>query len=529
MISVQKTKVQAELPAKRTTAILAGLQLMLLLAAVDQTIISTAMPKIVAQLGGFDRYAWATTAYLLTSTVSIPVFGRLSDLYGRKNFLLAGVLLFIVASSLCALAGLNPAGNFAQLDSMNQFIAARAVQGLGAGIMLGLCFSVVGDLFPAAERGKYQGHFAAVFALASVVGPTLGGWVSDHYSWRWLFFSNIPIGLAAILVFNSAFPSDKKSPANNDFDFGGIGLFICAFGPLLVALSLAPKLGWLNPVVVTVFGAGVAVLVWFLLYESRRTDPFIKIPLLCRPVVALSCISVFVTGIGMFGSVMLLPIFFQSVLGFSAAKSGALLSPLIIIVAASSIVGGYWMSKKKTYKPICLTGMFCIAAGNLLLSRIGADTDLIYIFANMFVVGIGLGLLLPIYTIVIQNAVPEEDIGSVTGFSQFFRSVGGTAGVAVFGTLMLSLYEWGLQKSTLPAVSDAAIRLIHNPLEPGKLRHSLEQIVPSASQLADLFHVVKESLIGSVDIIFLAYGLVAAVTMAANFCLAELPLRQSSK
>ena len=455
MTSAPKIKVRSELPAFSKTAVLTGLQLMLLLAAIDQTIISTAMPKIVAQLGGFDRYAWATTTYLLTSTVSIPVFGRLSDIYGRKLLLIGGVVIFVLASALCAVAGAY--GGLGPFDSMGQFIAARTIQGLGAGIMLGLCFSVVGDLFPAAERGKYQGHFAAVFALASVVGPTLGGWVSDHYSWRWLFFSNIPIGLTAIAVFNAAFPSDKKTPTGKDsFDFAGIGLFIAAFGPLLVALSLTPRWGWLHPVVVTTFCAGALMVAWFLHYESKLKDPFIKIHLLFHPVVLLSCTSVFVTGIGMFGSIMLLPIFFQSVLSFSAAKSGALLSPLIVVVAGASVLGGYWMSKKKTYKKICLVGLACITAGSLLLARITSSTELTYILANMLVVGFGLGLLLPIYTVVIQNAVPEKDIGSVTGFSQFFRSVGGTAGVAVFGTLMLALYQWGLKKAALPAVSPAA-------------------------------------------------------------------------
>ena len=207
------------------------------------------------------------------------------------------------------------------MDSMSHSSLSHSA-GAGSRNNDGVVLSVVGDLFPAAERGKYQGHFAAVFALASVVGPTLGGWISDHYSWRWLFFSNIPIGLAAILIFNYAFPSDKRTPTANQFDFGGILLFVFAFGPILVALSLAPEWGWLNAAVVTIFSAGVALLAWFLFYEFRRPDPFIQVQLLFRPVVALSCASVFVTGIGMFGSIMLLPLFFESVLGFTAAKAG---------------------------------------------------------------------------------------------------------------------------------------------------------------------------------------------------------------
>lgn len=528
-IMISEQKIEAGKKADRKinfAAIIFGLQLMLLLAAIDQTIISTAMPRIVTSLGGFDRYAWATSAYLLTSTISIPVFGRLSDIFGRKQLLIAGVLLFVFASTLCGCAGLVSFG--AIIDPMNQFIITRALQGLGAGIVLGLCFSVVGDLFPAAERGKYQGHFAAVFALASIVGPTLGGYVSDHHSWRWLFFMNIPIGLLAVIVFHLAFPSDRKTASGNKLDWPGVLLFIGSFVPLLLGLSWTGSLGWGSlPVIgamVTAAGMGVK----FVRYELRTANPFMDVRLFANRVVTISCLSVFVTGIGMFGSVMLLPIFFQSVVGMSAAKSGTLLTPLIVVVAITSIVGGYWMSKSKRYKPVIYSGLTCMTVGTFMLARIEPASSIPYMLFNMILVGAGLGLLLPIYTVVIQNAVSESDIGAVTGFSQFFRSVGGTTGVAVFGTLMLALYQARLKLSSdaIAALSPAAQLLLHNPLETSKLNKGLEIQNYSKEQIFSTLSIVKDSLVYSIDTIFLLYGLLLTITLIATLFLAELPLRE---
>ncbi|MBS1953014.1 MAG: MFS transporter [Cyanobacteria bacterium SZAS-4] len=527
MISEQKTETtRLNNPKQNTGAIIFGLQLMLLLAAIDQTIISTAMPKIVTNLGGFDRYAWATSAYLLTSTISIPVFGRLSDIYGRKQLLIAGVLLFIVASTLCGCAGEAVLGSV--FDPMNQFIVARAFQGLGAGIVLGLCFSVVGDLFPAAERGKYQGHFAAVFALASVVGPTLGGYISDHHSWRWLFFMNIPIGLIAVLVFNHAFPSDKKSGPQNSLDYPGILLFIGSFVPLLLGLSWTGTSGWLSLPVLGAMLTAAGMTTRFVMRELKSANPFMDVRLFTNRVVTISCLSVFVTGIGMFGSVMLLPIFFQSVVGMSAAKSGTLLTPLIVVVAVTSIIGGYWMSKSKKYKAIIFSGLSCMTIGTFLLARIDSTSSITYMLTNMLLVGAGLGLLLPIYTVVIQNAVEEKDIGAVTGFSQFFRSVGGTTGVAVFGTLMLALYEDGLKLSSdsVTSLAPAAQSLLHNPLETVKLQHGLELLNVSAQEIDSIMQAVKGALVHSIDTIFFLYGLLLTATLIATLFLAELPLRE---
>lgn len=245
-------------------------------------------------------------------------------------------------------------------------------------------------------------------------------------------------------------------------------------------------------------------------------------------VVTISCLSVFVTGIGMFGSVMLLPIFFQSVVGMTAAKSGTLLTPLIVVVAVTSIIGGYWMSKSKKYKAIIFSGLSCMAVGTFLLSRIDTTSSIAYMLTNMLLVGAGLGLLLPIYTVVIQNAVAEKDIGAVTGFSQFFRSVGGTTGVAIFGTLMLALYEEGLKhgSESVKLLTPAGQALLHNPLETVKLHHGLELLKISAQETDAIMQAVKGALVHSIDTIFFLYGLLLTATLIATLFLAELPLRE---
>ncbi|HEY9677982.1 MAG TPA: MDR family MFS transporter [Drouetiella sp.] len=527
MISEQKTDAIAVSPPRlNTTAIVFGLQLMLLLAAIDQTIISTAMPRIVTALGGFDRYAWATSSYLLTSTISIPIFGRLSDIYGRKRMLIGSVVLFVAASLLCALAG--GLGLNALIDPMNQFVVARALQGLGAGIILGLCFTVVADLFPAAERGKYQGHFAAVFALSSIVGPTLGGYVSDKFDWRWLFYMNLPIGLIAALVFNAAYPADARGKTEAKLDSTGILLFIGSFAPLLLGLGWTRTQGWTSIPVLGAFLTSIAMLVKFVRHELKSSDPFMDVKLFANPVVTISCLSVFVTGIGMFGSIMLLPIFFQSVVGMTAAKSGALLTPLIVTVAVTSIVGGYWMAKSKKYKVILLTGLSLMTGGTFMLARMDTHSSIPYMLSNMLLVGAGLGLLLPIYTVVIQNSVAEKDVGAVTGFSQFFRSVGGTTGVAVFGTLMLALYSDGLKKNPATSAVNSSIQaILLNPLEPAKLHKGLELASLSQEQMNTILSAVKDTLVQSIDTIFILYGLLLAATIIANLFLAELRLREN--
>ncbi|HEY9774955.1 MAG TPA: MDR family MFS transporter [Planktothrix sp.] len=509
------------LTRKQFAGTILGLQLILLLAALDQTIITTAMPRIVADLGGFTEYAWATTSYLLTSTIAVPVFGRLSDIYGRKPLLLGGTALFVVASVFCGCAGWTSA-----IDSMTALIIARAFQGLGGGIMLGLIFTVIADMLAPADRGRYQGHFAAVFALASIAGPTLGGWVADQLSWRWLFFINVPVGALAMLVFWRSFPGALVKKQQIDLDIAGIAAFCATLVPLLLGLSWLSQYTWSSPQLFITLPFAALMCCAFIFIELKARDPLLPLSLFSRSVMAICSISLFVTGIGMFGSVLLIPLFLQSVVGVSAALSGALLSPLIITVAVASVIGGLILSRKKQYKALILFSLLLQTVGTFQLSKISAESHLTYILAFMLVVGAGMGLLLPVYTIVIQNSVAQEEVGTVTGFSQFFRSIGGTVGVALFGSLMLGSYHHELNKLLPPSLPPQTLAALANPLAPAKMKAQLMAIDPHVA--ATLFDHVRQALVVSIDGVFSIYAGALAITLILTLWLEEKPLRSAN-
>jgi EmrB/QacA subfamily drug resistance transporter len=530
---VPMTEVQTEpklvtLTPRQFALTIVGLQLILLLAALDQTIITTAMPRIITELGGFTRYAWATTSYLLTSTIAVPIFGKLSDQFGRKPLLLCGVGLFVVASIFCGAAGWMDLG---PLDGMNQLILARAVQGLGGGVMLGLIFIIIADILSPADRGRYQGHFAAVFAVASIFGPALGGWIADKLTWRWLFFINLPLGALAMLVLYLVFPAVKPAGTGDKIDWLGITVFSGTLLPLLLGLSWMAEYGWTGlPVVLCLLTAAVMGFT-LVVVELRAPNPLMPLMLFTQPLLAISSFSLFVTGIGMFGSVLLIPLFLQSVIGVSAAVSGALLTPLILTVAVTSIISGLILSKTKRYKSLVLFALLLMTVGVFHLARIDASSPLTLIIAYMLVVGVGMGLLLPVYTIVIQNAVPHDRIGTVTGFSQFFRSIGGTIGVALFGSIMLSSYRHNLRTMLARKVSPETIALLHNPLDAAKLKMELDTLLAhsNASETSSsLLQHVQNALVTSIDGVFMLYAGLLAITLIVSLWLEERPLRSAS-
>jgi EmrB/QacA subfamily drug resistance transporter len=519
-----------------------ALQIILLLAALDQTVISTAMPHIVMQLGGFDRYAWATTGYLLASTIAVPVLGKISDLYGRKIVLTIGVAIFILASVLCGIAGESWMDwvthiSFINGDGMNQLIIARTLQGIGGGAIVGLSFSVIGDLLPPATRGKYQGLFAAVFALASIVGPTVGGYIADISSWRYLFLVNIPIGILGIILFAICFPGNKIEIADKKVDVIGIVLFSIGVVALLLGLNFSNNIttNWQS------FAWLCASLVSFGLFawaERTAVDPFVPLFVFKNPIILISAFSVAVTGVGMFGSTLLIPLFMQSVLGLTAAKSGLFLSPLIITVAVFSVVGGYWMSKSGKYRAVVLSGLAAMTVGVFLLSGMNLDSPLPIILGFMILVGIGLGLLLPIYTVVIQNAVSDDFLGTVTGLSQFSRSIGGTLGVAGFGALLLFFYQGHMtdQIESIQTLPPAVMHYLNNPLAGNHLQADIESALSSTNNSATAHKQAMEltaksrfSLVYAIDNVFRLYGMMLLIAFCLNLFLRQIPLRSQVK
>lgn len=509
------------LTRRQTIWAIVGLQITLLLAALDQTIVSTAMPKIIAELNGFERYAWVTTAYLLSSTATLPVFGRLSDMYGRKWLLLFGASLFVFASALCGMAGNLP---FLPGDGMTQLIICRGLQGIAGGAIMSLVFTVLGDLFSPSERGKYQGLFSAVWALASVLGPAIGGGLTDHFNWRWIFYVNLPVGAVAIAVLYFAFPKMHGNQHKHALDFFGVFTLIGWVVPLLLALTWAPMHGLTAPHVLMQFGISAAFFLVFILAEMRSGEPIVPLSLFSNPVIAVSCLSLLMVGLAMFGAILFVPLYFQAVLGASASQSGYLMIPMMLMITGGSIVSGQLMSRTGKYRWIALVGLATLALGNFLLSRMSTTTPLTVAIMNMLVIGTGLGFLMPVYTLAGQNAVSQRMIGVATGVTQFFRSIGGTLGAAIFNSVLLLHYGDYLKKN-MPASTSTEVRaLLENPLRLSGAEGATLANIPGGS--VEAISVVKHALVYAIDAIFFIAAIVMAVCFVLNWWLKELPLRK---
>ena len=338
----------------------AGTMLALLLAALDQTIVGTAIPRIVADLNGLDRLAWVTTAYLVTSTTMTPIAGKLGDLFGRKPFLLVGMVGFVIMSALCGLA-----------QDMTQLIVARGVQGIFGGVLFATVFTVIGDLFPPAQRGRLAGLFGAVFGLSSIVGPTAGGWITDHWGWRWVFEVNIPVGIIAVLVVLAGLPYVRSKASWRDIDF--VGAFTLAGGvvPLLIALTITRDHSWTSPEVMGLLALSAVMLVAFVATESRVKQPIVPLHLFKNPTFSVSMLVGFLTAFGMFGSILFTPLVFQGVLGISATNSGALITPMMFGLLGASTLTGFVMRRIRYYRFLGTIGVMVMMVGMYLLAQVG--------------------------------------------------------------------------------------------------------------------------------------------------------------
>src|SRR5579864_2868046 len=359
------------LTKRQLAGTLTGLLLTLFLAALDQTIVGTAMPRIIAQLNGFDRYPWVTTAYLLTSTLAVPIFAKLSDIYGRKWFFLAGTSLFVVASAFCGGAGQI---TWVPGDGMTQLIVFRGIQGLGAGVIVGLLFTIIGDIFAPAERAKFQGLFAAVWGLASIFGPTLGGWITDEFSWRWTFWVNLPVGVLAAAAIFVEFPYFRPHGVRREIDWWGVFTLSSFLIPLLLALTWVTNYGWMSERVISLLVVAVIMLAAFLVAERRAAEPLLPLWLFRDPIIAVSSVAVFLLGIGMFGVILYVPLFMQGVLGISATRSGSLLTPLLVSAVIASIAAGNIIGRTGRYRALAVGGSALATAGMFLMAAMNGNT-----------------------------------------------------------------------------------------------------------------------------------------------------------
>jgi EmrB/QacA subfamily drug resistance transporter len=409
----------------RILAIYSGLMVTVFLAALDQTIVATALPRVVSDLGGLGSYSWVFTAYLLASTVSVPIWGKLGDIYGRRPLFLVAIPLFLAGSALCGLA-----------QSMPQLVVFRAVQGLGAGGLIPLALATVANIVPPRDRGRYQGLIGGTFATASIVGPALGGLIADNTSWRWIFYVNVPVGAVALLVIWVTMPRRSRR-REHSIDYLGAALLAAGTTALLLGLVWGGReYPWLSPQVLGSLAVAAALLALFGLAERRALEPILPFELLRRRNVAVGVVSIGLVAMCMFGTISFVPLFVQGVIGTSATASGVVLTPMMLAAVAMSIASGQWVSRTGRYKANALAGPVVLGAAMLLLSRMDVGTTRAETIRNMVVAGVGMGLMMQIFVLVIQNAVPVRTLSAATALGQFTRAIGATLGVTLMGVIV---------------------------------------------------------------------------------------------
>jgi EmrB/QacA subfamily drug resistance transporter len=437
-----------------------------------------------------------------------------------------GATLFVVTSALCGMAGTLTA---LPIDGMGQLILFRALQGVGAGMVLGLLFTIVGDIFSPTERGRYVGLFSAVWGVASIFGPTLGGWLTDQWSWRACFWVNLPVGAVAVTAIYLEFPHMKPRAAARRLDWTGFATLIGCVVPLLLALTWATQYGWGSTRVESLLAIAAMMLGAFLLAESRSAEPMMPLELFRNPVISICSLCVFIVGMGMFGVIIYLPLFMQGVLGVSATQSGNLLTPLMMGAVVGSFASGQAVSRTGRYKMLAVAGSALIAAGMILFARMDASTTRSYVAFGMVIAGLGMGLVQPVYTIAVQNVAPRRQMGAATSSTIFFRSIGSTVGVAAFGSIMLTRYHQEFARTVPSKVPQELVAYFSNPLLLVQLRPQIEASIARTPGgllvLRGLFAAVRSSLAQGLERIFLWSAIIMSVSVLLHLALRSLPLR----
>ncbi len=560
----------APLRGRKLAAVISGLLLGMLLAALDQTIVGTAMPTIFRELGGsLQDYSWVVTAYLLTSTITVPIYGKLSDLWGRKWFFMGGIIVFLAGS---ALSGAS--------QNITQLIIFRGIQGLGAGAMMPIAFAIIGDIFTPAERGKWQGLFSGVFGLASILGPLLGGYITDNITWRWIFYINLPLGAVALVILFLTLPVFRNAQASRQIDYVGTALLVVGITPLLLGFSLVGtgpgQYAWDSAQIITLFSiAGVGILA-FILWEMFGTKaPVLDLRLFKNRIFTVSIITTVMLGAAMFGSIVYIPLFLQGVTGVSATNSGSLLAPLMIGWVIASIISGQLLSRWGRYRILALVGLALSMVGIFLMAQMDASTTELVVFRNMVVLGLGMGTGIALFTIVVQNAFPIQKIGVVTAALTFFRQIASTVGTAVFGSLLTNQFNsvfagnWSTQVAQLKTqypqapqtqwdaiqqqfqkyanpnlltapgaqqqIQDGISHQIVQQATQGKQvpPSTLDQITQQANTFAHdlvthLFSALKFSLVSGIQEVFWLGLILMAIAFVTCLFLKEIPLRKAT-
>ena len=499
-----------------------GIALAMFLAALDQTIVGTALPRIIAELNGLEYYAWVATAYMVASTTMTPISGKLGDLFGRKPALIVGIVGFVLASALCG-----------QAQDMTELVAFRGIQGLFGGVLFASVFASVADLYDPRTRARIQGLFGGIFGIASVVGPVIGGYLTDNVGWRWVFYVNVPVGLVALAVVLLTLPRVAHQASWRDIDFLGALTLAGTLVPLLIAFSITRDHDFGSPEVLGLLAVAAVVGVIFFIIEQRSAHPIVPFVLWRNRTFAVSMITGFFVTFGMFGAILYVPLIYQGVLGIPATNSGLLVTPMMLGLVVASLVTGQLITRIDRYRFIGTAGILVMMAGLWLLSGVTVGTSELEVVRDLVLVGIGLGVTMPLYINATQSAVARQYLGVVSSQIQFWRNVGGTIGVSILGAVLAHQLPVKIQENiaslNLPPQALAAIPSGGSPqaiFDPARIAAVKAQLAPQLQPLFDQILVaVRSALAFTIHDVFIYATVIVGIAAIVSVFLKEVPIR----